>query len=89
MHQGGETGWSEYEFKSGVLGGSGVLYALGVGITADKTMEGEMSHNVKEEAKVLGALQSVWKELSVSVWAKMGIFKDTVVLTLYRCVIGL
>ncbi len=59
---------------------------LGVDIAADGNQAVEVKHRVGEGAKVMGALRSVWKEKSVSLQAKIGMFEGIVVPTvLYGC----
>ena len=59
---------------------------LGVTISADGRMEGEISQRVSEGMKVFGAVRKVWEGKRMSVKAKMGMYKSIVVPTvLYGC----
>lgn len=62
---------------------------LGEDVTADGTMGAELCYRMRKGAKVLSAFWSLWKERSVSVRVKTGMFEGTVIPTvLYGCGIG-
>lgn len=51
---------------------------MGVDMVAERTTGAEESYMTGEWVKVLGALTNVWKAKSLSVRAKMGMFKGVV-----------
>lgn len=52
----------------------------------NRTMGDEVSHRVGEGVKVLSAMRNVWKDRSLSLTAKMGMFESIVALMeLYGC----
>ena len=59
---------------------------LGADVAVDGRMTTEVNHRVGEGLKVFGALKSVWKERSVGMKAKMGMYEGVVVPSmLYAC----
>ena len=54
---------------------------LGVDIRSDGSQGTEISHRVREGARVLGALKSIWSKRSVSREAKLGMFEGIMVPT--------
>lgn len=57
-----------------------------VDMSADRSMKDEVNHKIGERKKMGGALKYLWKEISLFMVAKNGMYKNIMVLTLsYGC----